>query len=141
MTREVTDALRAYPFPGNVRELENAMRRATAVCSGDVITLDCLPSEIRSLASLPPRDSEAAPALVADRPTMGELQRRYLQFVLDENGGNRRHAAKVLGLDRRTVQRLISRYQLRAVADSETMADAEDTPTEEYDSNRPENDC
>jgi DNA-binding NtrC family response regulator len=141
MTREVTDALRAYPFPGNVRELENAMRRVMAVCSGDVITLDCLPSEIRSLASLPPRDSDAARALVADRPTMDELQRRYLQFVLDENGGNRRHAAKVLGLDRRTVQRLISRYQLRAVADSETVADAEDTSTDECDSDPPETDC
>jgi two-component system response regulator HydG len=141
MTREVTDALRAYPFPGNVRELENAMRRATAVCSGDVITIDCLPSEIRSLASLPPKDSDAARALVADRPTMDELQRRYLQFVLDENGGNRRHAAKVLGLDRRTVQRLISRYQLRAVADSETVTDAEDTSTDECDSDPPETDC
>jgi transcriptional regulator with GAF, ATPase, and Fis domain len=141
MTREVTDALRTYPFPGNVRELENAMRRATAVCSGDVITLDCLPAEISSCASLPSSSSEGERALVADRPTMDELQRRYLQFVLDENGGNRRRAANVLGLDRRTVQRLISRYQLRALSDAEPLADAEEASTDERDSDPPETDC
>jgi transcriptional regulator with GAF, ATPase, and Fis domain len=46
------------------------------------------------------------------------LQRRYLQLVLDENQGNRRRAAIALGLDRRTVQRLIARYQLRAQSDA-----------------------
>ena len=44
---------------------------------------------------------------------MDELQRRYLQFILDETGWNRRRTAAVLELDRRTVQRLIARYQLR----------------------------
>src|SRR3984893_3664486 len=46
LTREVAEALRSYPFPGNVRELENAIRRAVALCPNDVITLDCLPPEI-----------------------------------------------------------------------------------------------
>jgi hypothetical protein len=124
MTREVTEILHVYPFPGNVRELENAIRRAIAVCSGDVITLDCLPPEIRSIPSLPPR-APTEHALLADRPTMDELERRYLRFVLDESGGNRRRAANVLGLDRRTVRRLISRFQLRAVVEPETVTDAE----------------
>jgi DNA-binding NtrC family response regulator len=133
MTREVTEVLRVYPFPGNVRELENAIRRAIAVCSGDVITLDCLPPEIRSIPSLPARGLAAEHPLLADRPTMDELERRYLQFVLDESGGNRRRAANVLGLDRRTVQRLISRFQLRAVVEGQTVTDAEDASTEECD--------
>lgn len=123
MTRDVTDALRNYVFPGNVRELENAVRRAAAVCTGGIITLDCLPPEIVPADTCTGRGEDAERALVADRPTMDELQRRYLQFVLDENGGNRRRAANVLGLDRRTVQRLIARYQLRALADSEAIAD------------------
>jgi len=47
--------------------------------------------------------------ILGDRPTMDELQRRYLQLILDENQGKKRRAAMVLGLDRRTVQRLIAR--------------------------------
>jgi transcriptional regulator with GAF, ATPase, and Fis domain len=43
---------------------------------------------------------------------MDELQRRYLQLVLTESGGNRRRAANALGLDRRTIQRLIAKYRL-----------------------------
>lgn len=50
---------------------------------------------------------------------MEELQRRYLQLVLEENGWNRRRAATVLNLDRRTIQRLIARYQLQGARDPE----------------------
>jgi transcriptional regulator with GAF, ATPase, and Fis domain len=141
LTREVTEALSNYSFPGNVRELENAIRRAVALCSSEVITLDCLPPEITACVSPQQTISESERALVADRPTMNELQRRYLQFVLDENGGNRRRAAHVLGLDRRTVQRLISRYQLRALADAETGVDAEAGQTDERENDLPETTC
>ena len=48
---------------------------------------------------------------------MDELQRRYLTLVLGDVGGNRRRAAERLGLDRRTIQRMISRYDLFAHAE------------------------
>src|SRR6266404_1344623 len=53
LTREVAAALRSYSFPGNVRELENAIRRALALCPNEVITLDCLPPEIVAVAGNP----------------------------------------------------------------------------------------
>jgi len=56
---------------------------------------------------------------------MDELQRRYLQLVLQENGWNRRRAAAVLNLDRRTIQRLIARYQFQGTLDPEDEADTE----------------
>jgi len=121
LTREAIEALTTHDFPGNVRELENALRRALALSSGGLITVDCLPPEIAvrcesAIAGLEDR-------LVADRPGMDELQRRYLQLVLEENGWNRRRAATVLNLDRRTIQRLIARYQLQGVPDPEEEAE------------------
>src|SRR5262249_17456593 len=71
----------------------------------------------------PAHDFEAG--IIADRPVMEELQRRYLQLVLEESGGNRRRAAQVLGLDRRTIQRLIARYQLSFVPE-ETSSESGD---------------
>jgi|HubBroStandDraft_6_1064221.scaffolds.fasta_scaffold90756_2 DNA-binding NtrC family response regulator len=122
LTREAALALRSYPFPGNVRELENAVRRAVALCPNDMITLDCLPPEIAEGMGIP-KESVASfneRTIITDRPTMDELQRRYLQLVLDENQGRKKRAAAVLGLDRRTVQRLVARYRLRAVSDGDS---------------------
>ena len=56
---------------------------------------------------------------------MEELQRRYLQVILNEVGGNRRRAAEVLGLNRRTIQRLIARYDLGTHAEREAAEDNE----------------
>ena len=50
---------------------------------------------------------------------MEELERRYLQLVLAESGWNRRRAAAVLQLDRRTIQRLIARYKLQGIPEGD----------------------
>src|SRR5215813_499908 len=125
LSQEAADALNAYPFPGNVRELENAMTRAIALCSGGLITLDCLPPNI-SAQSRSAVSANSSVSLIDDRPTMEELERRYLELVLTEVGGNRRRAASVLGLNRRTIQRLIARYDLFSLADKETAQDVGD---------------
>jgi DNA-binding NtrC family response regulator len=130
LTREASQMLRSYPYPGNVRELENAIRRAVALCPNDMITVDCLPPELAAGHDV--TNGWAAPqneqTIIADRPTIDELQRRYLQLILDENQGKKRRAAMVLGLDRRTVQRLVSRYKLRAVTDGEVEENEDPEP-------------
>lgn len=134
LTREVAAALRSYSFPGNVRELENAIRRAIALCPNEVITLDCLPPEIVA-ATGNHQESDAyrdERTIISDRPTIDELQRRYLQLVLDENQGKKRRAAAILGLDRRTVQRLVAKYRLPAASDDEAEAENSDTETPEH---------
>jgi transcriptional regulator with GAF, ATPase, and Fis domain len=94
-----------------------------------MITLDCLPPEIAVGLGTPTASvtSHNEATIIADRPSMDELQRRYLQLVLDENQGKKRRAAAVLGLDRRTVQRLVAKYRLLASAegDNEDPADPE----------------
>ena len=122
LTREVWQALSSYSFPGNVRELENALIRATALSTGNVITLDCLPSAIAlkgTDANTTASENDALQDILGDRPPMEELQRRYLSLILSEVGGNRRRAAEKLGLDRRTIQRLIAKYNLFASDDGE----------------------
>jgi len=123
LTREARAALSAYHFPGNVRELENALRRAVALSSNGLVTADCLPSEIMDANQRPGSPGSAEQRLIADRPGMDELQRRYLQFILDETGWNRRQTAAVLQLDRRTIQRLIARYKLQGDADPDGDAE------------------
>jgi len=125
LTTEAMAALTAHSFPGNVRELENALRRATALSSGGLITVDCLPPEIAAARQGSGNQPTVEQRLMADRPSMEELQRRYLQLILEETGWNRRRAAAVLELDRRTIQRLIARYQLQGAVDPEGEADLE----------------
>ena len=126
LSNEAVEALNAYAFPGNVRELENAMTRAVALCSADMITLDCLPPNISARYGGSTSGNDPSSSLAADRPTMEELERRYLKLVLTEVNGNRRRAARVLGVNRRTIQRLIARYDLLALAEKEISLDAED---------------
>ena len=125
LTREAVEALAAHDFPGNVRELENALRRALALAPGGLITIDCLPPEIADRRQSHTGVFAQEQRLIADRPTMDELQKRYLLFTLQENAWNRRRAAAVLNLDRRTIQRLIARYQIQSATDSEEEADWE----------------
>ena len=66
-----------------------------------VIVLEDLPDAVRQAKPGP------APALPVDRPTLDELSRRYAQIVLKETGGNKTRAADVLGIDRKTLYRLV----------------------------------
>jgi len=120
LTREVTDALRSYEFPGNVRELENALTHAAALASKGQITLDCLPEHIAEAARAMKEEAASASPhdIIADWPTMDELERRYLQLMLARSGGNRSRAASALGLDRRTVQRMLAKYQIPSSDDN-----------------------
>src|SRR5436853_2431600 len=77
VTREAMEALEAHNFPGNVRELENALRRAVALSTGGLITIDCLRTEIAPLRQKAAASSERTEQRhIADRPSKDEQQRR-----------------------------------------------------------------
>lgn len=108
-SREALVALRAYAFPGNVRELQNAVERAVAFCPSERVEPEHLPGRL-----FRPEAMAAAPAAPrgdgglldgAVLPTLDEVQKRYVRRVLDEVGGNRRRAAALLGIGRRTLYR------------------------------------
>jgi two-component system response regulator AtoC len=121
LTREALDALRNYHFPGNVRELENALTRAVALATNGPITLNCLPPHIAETnRKQTPTTDDSMRNLASDWPPLDELQRRYLALALEKNHGNRQRTADLLGITRRTIQRLIARYNLNALNEAES---------------------
>lgn len=136
LTAEALAALRRYSFPGNVRELENALIRATALTSGGLITPDCLPPQIVAVVAgqgVGANSDEAWVNLISDWPTLEELDRRYIRLVFEKTQGNRRQAARMLGMNRRTIQRLVTRYQLEGVSDLENAPEGEAGDADEAD--------
>ena len=93
-------------WPGNVRELAHTIESAVVVTSHEILLPDDLPVTLRK--SVP-----AAPASeFLDLVTLHELERRYLIRVLDETHGNKTEAARLLGIDRRTLYRMAERFGL-----------------------------
>jgi len=122
LTREALDAFRNYHFPGNVRELENALTRAVALATNGPVTLDCLPPHIAETnRKQTPSTDDPMRSLAGDWPSLDELQRRYLALALEKNQGNRQRTADLLGITRRTIQRLIARYNLNALNEAESV--------------------
>jgi DNA-binding NtrC family response regulator len=103
----------AYDWPGNVRELESAVEYAALHARGAEVAAEDLPpklqtAEVRQAASRSP-----LAALYEDLPPLDELERRYLQHVLEATGGNRTRTAEILRIDRRTLYRMAERFQVK----------------------------
>lgn len=93
-----------YSWPGNVRELEHVIERAVALASHSVLSLDDLPAEVRD-KKFPGDDTQQ------DLPgTLSALQRERVLAVLESTHGNKEQAARLLGISRRTLYRLLDRY-------------------------------
>ncbi len=108
ITDEAVSVLARYPWPGNVRELENTIEHAVAICSDNLITTDDLPARIAANASEDLVKASPPPVSICDdRPTLEELNRRYIRLVLAESNGNKSRAADVLGINRRTLYRYL----------------------------------
>ncbi len=106
---QVLDLLRTYDFPGNVRELENIIERAVALCSGIEIEPAHLPDDLRELSLRAYRKKEGR------MPTLEEQERDYIQWVLKETNGNQTLGAQILGIDRVSLWRKLKRYNLEKV--------------------------
>jgi two-component system response regulator AtoC len=117
MSREALDRLCSHAWPGNVRELENAVERAVAVAKGNVILPSDLPVDVHGGGAV------ESSSLIDDRPTLAELERRYIQLVLGECAGNKKKAAERLGIDRRTLYRALERTGDDAGAEEDAPAD------------------
>jgi two-component system response regulator HydG len=98
----VAAQLVGYDWPGNVRELENCMERAVALARFDEVTLDDLPRKIREFDRAGAFVDAQVPE---DLPPMHVIEERYARKVLRAVEGNKTRAAKILGVNRRTLYR------------------------------------
>ena len=106
LSDEAMEALVAHNWPGNVRELENALERAAILCGKKgAIGVEHLPKRVVE---------EPTPRLVSDEPPpnppMEVIERAYIEWVLNAEGGNKSRAAEVLGIDPSTLYRKIAKY-------------------------------
>jgi len=103
---DALELLRAYDFPGNVRELENIIERGVAITTGGSIEPAHLPDDLRELSIRTFRKK-------AGRiPTLEQQEQDYITWVLQEAGGNQTLAAQLLGIDRVSLWRKLKRYEV-----------------------------
>jgi two-component system, NtrC family, response regulator AtoC len=102
---EAVDVLKEYPWPGNVRELEHAIERILILEDTDIIRERNLPSYIIQQQG----DIQIFPE---DPITLEELEKKYIAFVLKKTEGKKIEAARILGINRKTLSAKINKYGL-----------------------------
>jgi DNA-binding NtrC family response regulator len=103
-----------YAWPGNIRELENAIERAVTLARYPTLTPEDLPAEVREGT---PADwsadlSREEQSFFSRTPTLEEVEKRYVQYVLSRTQGNIARAAKILDIDRRSLYRMLERFKV-----------------------------
>jgi DNA-binding NtrC family response regulator len=108
------EAMERYSWPGNVRQLINALERAKILCESETIRLRELPREVVAGA-------DASPGSVVDLPDdLASIQRSKIVEVLRRESGNKSKAARALGIDRRKLYRLLEKF---SISDSEVSGE------------------
>jgi two-component system response regulator HydG len=102
LTPAAAQALVDYAWPGNVRELESCIERAVAICRFDQITVDDLPEKLFHRA----RTTRTTKLL-----TLAEMHRRHICEILKRTAGNKAKAARLLGIDRRSLYRKLGAFR------------------------------
>ena len=110
VTADAMAALKAYEWPGNIRELEHTIERAVLLGKGPVIGMEDLPPAMVKKADLGILMVQG----IAKQLTLADLEREYIGKVLESTQGNKTEAAKLLGVDRTTLYRKLEEYKIKA---------------------------
>ena len=111
LTRRAQSRMATYPWPGNIRELENVIGNACMMAEGKFLDVDDLPEQLRgeSISQLTANDTLLS---------LEEVQKRHIMRVLELVGGNKLRAAEILGIGRATIYQLLARLRLEKNAES-----------------------
>ncbi len=103
---EVLRIFMLYPWPGNIRELENTVERAVILCPGELISIRELPPQLL------PDDLETDTAAPQAPVTLRDMEREMIRSTLAQHNGNRSKTAKVLGVARQTLLNKLKEYEI-----------------------------
>jgi DNA-binding NtrC family response regulator len=106
ISKDALELLENYYFPGNVRELENIIERAVAICQDSIIKVSDLPPDLADLEFYSYERPDIALL------NLDELEQDYIRHILKITGGVRSKAAEILGIDRASLWRKIKKYNL-----------------------------
>lgn len=109
LSDEAVDMLQSYDWPGNVRELENAIESAVILSGSPIIGLDSLPEKIYKHKKQPVSTSENYKPVFENMVSLADMQYQYTKRVLDFVSGNKSRAARLLQIDRKTLDRIVTR--------------------------------
>jgi DNA-binding NtrC family response regulator len=122
--REALDVLLAYDWPGNIRELENAVEHAVVMCDGRTIRLNDLPLALQNFHA---RQHFPESLVAFDHLTLEEMEKRSILNALKKTGVNYTRAARLLGITRRTLGYRVNKYNLEdAIAQIRAQATQDD---------------
>ncbi len=108
------EALAANPWQGNVRELENAVKRGVIMAKGEAIVSSNLFPEKEAECLATAKEAIHLPYREAKAQVLSNFTREYLSHLLAQNGGNVTHAARQSGMERQALQQILRRYDIRA---------------------------
>lgn len=106
------EALTRYDWPGNIRQLRNAIERGKIMAEDNLVQLRDLPREITAGPTLPADRSGDSTAI--DNDDLASIERAKVIEILQRVSGNKTRAAKVLGIDRRKLYRLLEKYDIQS---------------------------
>lgn len=109
---EVRDTLQSCSWPGNVRQLKNALERAMILADDRVITIDDLPREVVGDPAVQLGATTSVTDAEGDSTDLASIERAHVLRVLEQEGGNKSRAAKALGIHRRKLYRLLERFNI-----------------------------
>ncbi len=104
---EVIDAFYNYHWPGNIRELENVLMKAVALCHGETITLDLIPASIQKTEQAQARQHETTANL-----SLQDIEKKHVAAILEITKWHRGKTCEILGVSRPRLRRLIQQYEL-----------------------------
>ncbi len=110
ITQDALEALVEYNWPGNIRELRNIVERMIVLSSGDMLTLEQIPEDIRQ--GRPPSAGANGNASLQGISRITDAEKELIQKALQETRGNKSTAAEKLGISRRTLYRKLEEYKL-----------------------------
>jgi DNA-binding NtrC family response regulator len=106
---EAVAHLECHDWPGNVRELENTIQRAVTLCPGEVIE----PEDLCLVPTVAADDGPALAQAAGTGTTMRDMEKELIVRTLRDTGGNRTHAARILGISLRTLRNKLNEFGLQ----------------------------